>query len=1067
MQGFRLSPQQRHLWSLSQTSSAYYAQCSLLIENGLQPAILYRALGALVARHEILRTCLHLPASMKVPLQVIAEHGSLAWHVVDLRTCQRKAQEAIIEDLCAAQRRPCHPAHGPVLQATLCRLTADTSLLLLSMPAIYADAQTLRTLVHEISRGYGHCLHSTADTTDVTPYVQFSEWQNILLEESDAETGKAYWQQQQATRETPSTLLPFEKITSGVSAFQYASSVTRIAPRVTADLAALAQAHNVPLALLLLACWQTLLWQLTAREQITVGCLFDGRIYAELESMIGLCARVLPVSLSLHRNARFTEVLHRVQHVVDEMTGWQEYFTWRTAPAEAGQHACCQFEFIDHPPTTVVDGVRFTMQQQSACLEPFRVKLICTSSNGALAATIQYDVERFSPEAIDCLLEEFSTLAASVSQHPETPLGTLNSLSASQRQRLVIELNQTRAEYPHDRCLHQLFEEQAARTPDALALIFQQQALTYGHLNARANQVAYHLRGLGVGPDVCVGVYLQRSPALLVAILGILKAGGAYVPLEMMFPKERLNYVLEDTHPPVLVTDSHLLSQLPEHTARLVQLDRAWEEIARSPAANLMSKPWPASLAYVIYTSGSTGRPKGVMIHQQGLVNYLHWCTGAYAVADGRGAAVHSSLGFDLTVTSFFAPLLVGQAVTLLPEQQSIEELLAVLRHDAHFSLIKITPAHLAMLNQHLPPLEGAAAARVLVIGGSALRGEDLTFWQQNRPGTRLVNEYGPTETVVGCSLYEVPADLRIAGAVPIGRPIANTQLYVLDSQMQPVPVGMAGELYIGGVGVARGYLGRPDLTSAQFVPDPFSAEPGRRVYRTGDIVRYAPDGNLYFLGRFDRQVKLRGFRVELEEIERLLLQHPAVDRAVVVVRENPAGEGTLLAYIVPGAQQQPGIAEVRAFLQERVPSYLVPAAFVTLAALPLTSNGKVDHAQLPAPQEAHLATQAVFVPPRTDIERAITKIWHMVLQVERIGRDDNFFDLGGHSLLLVQVSSLLQEHLQREVTTLEILEYPTIGALARHLSQAGDRERPDDHSRQLVVGRERLRQRKARFSEQ
>lgn len=1070
MQGFRLSPQQRHLWSLSQTSSAYYAQCSLLIENGLQPAVLYRALGALVERHEILRTLLHLPASMKFPLQVIAEHGSLAWCVVDLRTWQREAQEAIIEDLCAAQRQPCHFAHGPIVQTTLCRLTADTSLLLLSIPSIYADAQTLRTLVHEISRGYGHCLHTTADTADtadVTQYVQFSEWQNLLLEDTDAERGRAYWQQQQETRETPSPLLPFEKATSGTGEFQYASSCTRVAPHITADLDALAHAHHVPLALLCLACWQTLLWQLTAREQITVGCLFDGRTYEELESMIGLCARVLPVSISLHSTPRFTEVLHRVQHVGDEMTEWQEYFPWSTAPAETGQNTLCQFEFIDHPPTAVVDGVRFTMQEQSACIEPFRVKLICTHSNGSLVATLQYDVERFSPEAIHCLLEEFSTLAASVSQYPETPVGKLNSLSASQRQRLVIELNQTRAEYPHDRCLHQLFEEQAARTPDALAVIFQQQAITYAHLNVRANQVAYHLQGLGVGPDVCVGVYLQRSPALMVAILGILKAGGAYVPLEMMFPKERLNSVLEDTRPPVLVTDSRLLSQLPEHTARLVQLDRAWEEIARSPADTLMSRPWPASLAYVIYTSGSTGRPKGVMIHQQGLINYLHWCTGAYAVADGCGAVVHSSLGFDLTVTSFFAPLLVGRAVTLLPEQQSIEGLLAVLRHDAHCSLIKVTPAHLEMLNQQLPPLEGVAATRTLIIGGSALRGEDLTFWQQNRPGTQLVNEYGPTETVVGCSLYEVPADVRIEGAVPIGRPIANTQLYVLDSQMQPVPVGMAGELYIGGVGVARGYLGRPDLTSAQFVPDPFSAEPGSRFYRTGDIVRYAPDGNLYFLGRFDRQVKIRGFRVELEEIERLLLQHPAVDRAVVVVQQNTAGEDTLLAYIVPGAHQQPGIADVRAFLQERVPSYLVPAAFVTLAALPLTSNGKVDRAQLPAPQEAHLATKAVFVPPRTDIERAITKIWHMVLQVERIGRDDNFFDLGGHSLLLVQVSSLLQEHLQREVTTLEILEYPTISALAQHLSQAGDTERPDDHSHQLVVGRERLRQRKARFSEQ
>ncbi len=1065
MQGFRLSPQQRHLWSLYQTSSEYYAQCSLLIENGLQPEILYHALTDVVERHELLRTLFHLPTGMKFPLQVIAEHGSFAWQVIDLSTCNKEAQEAIIEDvLCTERRQPFNFEHGPVLHTTLLRLASDKYILLLSVPSIYADSHTLRNFVHEISRSYGHCLHNTVDNDDVTQYIQFSEWQNTLLEDKDADIGKAYWQKQKDTQGPRSTVLPFENIMSVKSEFNYASSSTRFAPQVTVDLDAIANAHKVPMAVLLLACWQTLLWQLTAQENIVVGCLFDGRKYEELDRMIGLCAKVLPMSTLFKRNFRFTEVLQRVRQVVDEMNEWQEYFTWSTDTAGTLNNAVCNFEFIDRISTSVVDGVRFTVQEQIACIEPFSVKLICTSSNGLLAAKIQYDVERFSTEAIQCLLEEFSTLAASVSKQPETSVGKLNSLSASELHRLVIELNQTQADYPHDRCIHHLFEEQTARTPDNIAIIFQHQEITYAELNARANQLAYHLRSLGVGPDVCVGVYLKRSPELMVAILGILKAGGAYVPLEMMFPKERLKFVLEDTHLPILVTNSQLLSQLPEHLARLVHLDTEWEEIARSPADNLITSAWPSSLAYVLYTSGSTGRPKGVMIHQQGLINYLNWCTRAYAVANGCGAPVHSSIGFDLTVTSFFAPLLVGQTVTLLPENQGIEGLIAALHHDAHFSLIKITPAHLEMLNQQLQPLEGTESAQALIIGGSALWGENLTFWQRSRPGTRLINEYGPTETVVGCCMYEVPADFLIKGAVPIGRPIANTQLYVLDIHMQPVPVGMVGELYIGGVGVARGYLDRPDLTSAQFVPDPFSAEPGRRLYKTGDLVRYAPDGNLYFLGRFDHQVKIRGFRVELEEIERLLTQHPTVEKAVVVIREDKPGDGTLLAYIVPNSKQQPVITDLRAFLQEKVPSYIVPTTFVILTALPLTSNGKVDRANLPEPEGSRLATKALYVPPQTEIERAITKIWQMVLQVERVGIDDNFFDLGGHSLLLVQVSSLLQEQLECEVTTLEILEYPTVGSLAHYLSQAEDTKMTDDHSNQLVVGRERLRQRKARF---
>ncbi|MCA1600240.1 MAG: amino acid adenylation domain-containing protein, partial [Acidobacteria bacterium] len=518
-------------------------------------------------------------------------------------------------------------------------------------------------------------------------------------------------------------------------------------------------------------------------------------------------------------------------------------------------------------------------------------------------------------------------------------------------------------------------------------------------------------------------------------LLGILKAGGAYVPLDPVYPQERLAFMLEDTRSPVLLTQSKLVESVPQSEAQVVCIEREWSEIAGEGRENPSSEATAENVAYVIYTSGSTGKPKGAMILHRGMVNYLSWCTKSYAVADGGGAPVHSPLGFDLTVTSLFSPLLVGQRVVLVLEEtgvEAVEALGAALRHEGPFSLVKLTPSHLELLSQSLPTTEDAGRTRALIIGGEALTGESLVFWQEHAPETRLINEYGPTETVVGCCVYELAGGQRLAGAVPIGRPIANTHLYVLDAYLNPVPVGVTGELYVGGDGLARGYLNRPELTAERFIADPFATGPGARLYRTGDLARYLPDGNLEFLGRLDNQVKVRGYRIELGEIEVVLNQHPTVRETVVVVRGEGGSDKRLVAYLVAcEGSAALNTSELRSYLRGRLPEYMVPQSFALLNEMPLTSNGKVDRRALPEHDGGRPAMDAEYVGPRTGVEEEMARIWVEVLGVKQVGVYDNFFELGGHSLLATRVVSRVRKNMEVELPLRAIFEEPTVAGLA------------------------------------
>jgi amino acid adenylation domain-containing protein/non-ribosomal peptide synthase protein (TIGR01720 family) len=616
-------------------------------------------------------------------------------------------------------------------------------------------------------------------------------------------------------------------------------------------------------------------------------------------------------------------------------------------------------------------------------------------------------------------------LAEALESAPATATRSIDVLPGSERRQLLLEWNATKVEWPRAASVMQMFEEQAERTPDAVAVVYGDQRLTFGELNARANQLALYLQGRNVQRDTLVAICVERSLEMAVGLLGILKAGGAYVPLDPTYPAERLEFLLQDTGAALLLTQARLLPRLPAHDDALC-LDSDWHKVEglvpRAPRIPID----PEQLAYVIYTSGSTGKPKGVCITHRGLSNYLNWAMEAYQVAGGNGAPVHSSFAFDLTITSFFTPLLTGRSVHLLPEDRSVEALADALRIAPGYSLVKITPAHLQSLQLQLGTDQVAKSARSFVIGGEQLEAEAVAFWRRHAPDTLLVNEYGPTETVVGCCVYTVDSKTRNAGAIPIGRPIANTQLYILDRHREPVPIGVVGELYIGGHGVARGYWNQATLTAEKFVPDPFNREPGARLYRTGDLARYLSDGNIEFLGRIDNQVKVRGYRIELGEIESTLSQHPAIRESVVLAREDSPGDKRLVAYVAVTDPAADLPDQLRAHLRERLPEYMVPAAFVSLEQLPLTPNGKVDRKALPAPEYAG----AEYVAPRNATEEKLAAIWAKVLKRERVGVNDNFFELGGHSLLAVTlIERMRRAGLNADVRAL--FTTPTLAELA------------------------------------
>lgn len=1029
IRGFRVSPQQRRSWLLGGVGPGFCASGTASVGGAVDPERIREAIDRLVARHEILRTTFERAGGLRVPVQRVRDTGEVDWGIEDLSAeddAERREGLASVE--ARTRELPFDPSAGPVLRARLVRFGGD-QWLVVALPSLCADRATLELLARELAESLAGDRRDGEDE-EVLQYAQYAEWRWGVLEDPEAEEGRAHWRERVPGAATDARV-PGERIAAEPTSFRPATVELALDARTSERLRTLAPHEDDGIAPALLAAWHGLLARLTGRADAAVGVVLDGRGYAELAGVAGPLAETLPLPLRAAPDRRFIDLVAAAGEALAEAGEWQEYYAAEDLLASDEPvpipHA---FEYQDLTPVPGAPmGLRWHTQVVHG--DRFRLKLTCSDRNGGTVAALHFDRDAVEPATAERLLARFATLLGSAAEAPESPLRSLDLLPRDERRELLEELNRTGARRPKA-LFHELIEEQVDRVPDAVAAVQGDRHVTYGTLDRRANRLAHRLRELGVGPEDLVGVHLERSHDLLVALLGISKAGGAFLPLGPDEPPQRLARILETSRPRAVVSLDRRRLRSAAGGSALVRLDEE-DALRRAGPDRLVPAAIPGSLAYVLHTSGSTGRPKGVMVPHAGIVNYLLWAVETYGVKDGDRVPVHSPLGFDLTLTSLLGPLVAGATVELLPDELGVDSLAQAIVSAPGFALVKLTPLHLGLLAEHLAPSGERAPVRTLVLGGEALDAGTLQRWWRGSPATVAFNEYGPTETVVGVSAFRAAAETSPESAVPIGRPIANARLYLVDRWGEPAPMGVSGELRVGGVCVARGYLGRPAETADRFLPDPFASEPGGRLYRTGDLASYGPDRQLRYLGRTDHQLKVRGVRVEPAEVEAALEEHPAVRDAVVKGWEDPSGDLRLVAYLLTDDASAPDAEEIRSFLLDRLPEPMSPTTFVWMERFPETPNGKVDRAKLPPPGTRRPDLKGAYVPPRTALEEVLAEIWAEVLDVDRVGVEDSFFALGGDSIRSVRVVAAAQER-GLEFTVQDLFRHQTVARLGEHL---------------------------------
>jgi amino acid adenylation domain-containing protein len=1051
-----LSYGQRSLWFLYQLaplSGAYNVSSVVRIRSALALGALRRALQKIVDRHDTLRTTFQSEGGE--PFQQVRENVEVSLREVDISSWD---DEFLDDYLTEEVHHPFNLEQGPLMKVILFSRSTHDHFLLVVVHHIVVDLWSLGVLIYELGLFYRAELDSTEAPLDLLPvrYADYVYWQRGLLAGQEGERLWSYWQSQLAG-DLGTLDLPTDRPRPSFQTFRGASQPICLSMDLTQALRSLGQNHRATLYITLQAIFHALLHRYTGQADILVGSPMAGRSAAELSRLIGYFVNLVVLRADLSGNPTFNALLERVRETSLAAFAHQDYpfalLVERLQPAhDPSRSPLFQVEFaLQKAPAlgeevlasqALIEGAQMNfagLSAESVVLRRrpsrFDLSLFVVEAEDGLKGFIEYNVDLFDEWRIRQMADHFRRLAEVVAANPERRIHELEMMGAEEREQVIVEFNRTEREYDRERRVHELIEAQVGIAPEAIALIYEDQQLTYAELNTRANQLAHYLRRLGVGPEVVVGLCLERSVELVVAVLGALKAGGAYLPLDPEHPIERLGYMLEDAGVGVVLTERKFEERLPVFWGQTLCLDVEWERISEEGDSEPGTAVEAENLAYVIYTSGSTGRPKGVMINHGGLVNYLRWATEAYRIEEGEGAPVQSSIGFDLTVTSLYGPLVNGKRVDLLSEKEGIEALATNLSREGGYSLVKITPAHLDLLAQQMSDSELEGRTRALVIGGEALKADSLKYWRERARGTRLINEYGPTEAVVGCCVYEVNEVGSESFTVPIGKPIANTQIYLLDLGYEPAPVGVRGEIYISGDGLARGYVGSPELTGGKFIPNRFSGSSGERLYRTGDIGRRLPDGNIEYIGRADDQVKLRGYRIELGEIEAVLNEHRSVRQSAVIVNEDAKGRKRLIGYVVGEKAATP--AELKRHLRERLPEHMIPEMIIALGEMPLTANGKVARKRLPLVTDAGRQVEQEYVAARTPIEGLLAGIFEDVLKLERVGRKDNFFEIGGHSLLATQAVSRIRNVLGVEIDVRNIFEDATVEGLARRIEEA------------------------------
>lgn len=1050
-----LSFSQERLWFLTlltPDSPAHNRSVALSIEGRLQVDSLHHSLQAIVQRHAILRTAFPSPAGK--PSQVVLPQLLLPLPLVDLTDLSGESQQAALQQLVLKETRQFFDlSQSPLLKARLFKLCTDEHLLVLTMHHILFDGWSTSILLHDLTAYYAACCTNCPPALPELPvqYTDFACWEREHLQGDRLARLLDYWKQHLAGP-LPRIHLPADYPRTLSVSWCGAIESLRLPAHLKVALEGVSSTQNATLFMTLLAAFKILLYRYTGQDDIVVGTPVANRRQGELQHLIGFFVNTLVLRTRLSAGLSFQEVLEQVRQTALAAYDHQEL------PFEVLVRELQPERQLDQPPlfqvlfnfenvprkTYAVQGVEMREWGFDPQIATHELAVEIVEEVDALICRFQYRTDLFRAETITRLLRHYQMLLEGIVAHPDQPIARLPLLTAAERHQILVEWNATSAPYPTTVCLHHLIATQVLQTPDAPALIYEDQTLTYQELDQRANQLAYHLQSLGIGPDIPVALCAERSFAMVIALLGILKAGGAYVPLDPSYPRERLSFILSDSHAPVLLTQQHLQPVLPPHTAIVRYLDSDWEQIARSPTTPPNSEVTAAHLAYIIYTSGSTGQPKGVLIDHRAIVNRLLWMQDTYHLTPADRILQKTPFSFDVSVWEFFWPLLTGACLVIArPEGHKDSAYLVTLIQQAQITTLHFVPSMLQVFLEEAGVPHCAALRRIICSG------EALPYDLQERcfarlPHVALHNLYGPTEAAVEVSSWacerESPRQI-----VPIGVPVANTQLYVLDAHVQPVPIGVPGELHIGGVQLSRGYLNRPALTAEKFILNPFSTTPGARLYKTGDLARFLPDGAIEYLGRLDHQVKLRGFRIELGEIEAVLAQHPAVREAVVLAREDTPGQKYLAAYIVPRGESTVAgradssalVQELRAFLPMKLPAYMLPASFVVLEALPLMSNGKVNRRALPAPTAIHTRSGTTYVAPRTPSEEVLVGMWTSLLHVPQVGIHDNFFDLGGHSLLATQLVSRLRQTFHVELPLRTVFEAPTVATLALHIEMA------------------------------
>lgn len=1030
----KLSFAQERLWFLTQLepeSPLYNIPVAVRLQGQLNLRALRQSFNEIFSRHEALRTNFQTVEGQ--PIAVISSVTPLLLPVVDIKELPSDQQQAEVRQLAYKEAQQLFDLNSDLLlRVKLLRLSKEEHIVLLTMHHIVSDAWSIGVLVGELATLYqAFCNDLTSPLPDLPiQYPDFAAWQRQWLQGEILNAQLSYWRKQ--LEGVPILELPTDRVRPAVVTFRGAVYSFELSQELSIALNKLGQQEKCTLFMTLLAAFKTLLFRYTGSEDIVVGSPIANRNRAEIEGLIGFFVNTLVLRTHLAGNPTFKELLTRVREIALGAYAHQdlpfEQLVEKLQPQRDSSHTpLFQVMFsLQNAPTSALElpGLTLSPIASETSNVKFDLTLSMTQTAQGLVGTLEYNTDLLEKSFICRMAGHFQTLLSGIVANPQQRLSQLPLLTESELYQLLIEWNYTEVEYLQQQCIHELFEAQVERTPDAIAVVFENKLLTYQKLNERANQLAHYLQTLGVQPEVLVGICLERSSLMVIGLLAILKAGGAYVPLDPAYPQERLAFMLKDSNAKVLLTQTHLVELFGKPNVSVVCIDRDSQLFSQQSIENLSNEVKPNHLAYVIYTSGSTGIPKGVAINHQSCVALLTWSRKVFTDNDLAGVLASTSICFDLSVFELFVPLSWGGTVILVENALHLPSLAA------EVSLINTVPSIIAELLQvdGLPP-----SVRTVNLAGEPLQNQLVQQIYQNDHIQKVLNLYGPSEDTTYSTFAQVnKGDNRVT----IGRPIANTQIYLLDTELQPVPIGVPGEIYIGGVGVGRGYLNRPDLTAEKFIPNPFSKQTAR-LYKTGDKGRYLPSGEIKYIGRIDHQAKIRGFRIEVGEIEALIAQHPGVRKTVVVVREDELGSKRLVAYTVLHPEQTLTIGKLRCFLEKKLPNYMVPSAFVRLEALPLTPNGKINHQMLPAPDLTQIQSEFNFVAPSTPVEEILAGIWIDVLNVQKVGIYDNFFELGGHSLLATRIISLVRQVFEIELPLRRLFEEPTVAKLAKDIETA------------------------------